>query len=118
MLEPDLDIDFAEMATGVLAKPPAGRAHVERSEPRTETNLIAMIRLSDGTEIPCIVKDVSKSGAKIGVPAGRMLPERFLFKLNGRDLVFQARLAWQREHYAGVRIERIAKLPAAAAAQA
>ncbi|MDB5645774.1 MAG: hypothetical protein JWQ05_1443, partial [Methylobacterium sp.] len=43
---------------------------IARREERSPTNWIATIRLRDGTEIPCTVKDVSKSGAKIGIPKG------------------------------------------------
>ena len=89
----------------------ARRQHVDRREERTETSMVATIRLKDGTEIPCIVKDVSKSGAKLGIPRDCVLPESFMFKMNGRDFIFLAKLAWQRDRYAGVRIERIAKLP-------
>ena len=33
-----------------------------------------------------------------------------MFKMNNRDRVFQVRLAWRHDLYAGVRIERIVKL--------
>ena len=84
--------------------------HVARREKRVGTNLVGTIRLPDGTELPCVIRDISQSGAKLGVPGSRALPERFMFKMNQRDLIFQVRLAWRRQHYAGVRIERIAKL--------
>ena len=87
------------------------RQHVARREERTETSLLAMIRLQDGTEIPCVVKDVSKSGAKLGIPRGCTLPKTFMFMINGRDLNYLVTLEWQRDRYAGVRIERVAKLP-------
>ncbi len=86
-------------------------ALVARREERTTTNWIAMIRLFDGTEIPCNVKDISKSGAKLGVPASYELPATFMIKILGRDFVLRVNLAWRRGNYAGVRIERIAKLP-------
>lgn len=85
--------------------------HIERSEKRIETSLMGAIRLRDGTEIPCIVKNVSTHGARIGVPQSRLLPESFLFRINGRKFVCLARLAWRQGNYAGVRIERVAKLP-------
>ena len=85
--------------------------HVERREKRVGTSIVGAIRLPDGTELPCIIKDISRSGAKLGVPSSCVLPDRFLFKMNNRDLVFQARLAWRKASYAGVAIERIAKLP-------
>lgn len=85
--------------------------HVARREERMSTNWIAMIRLFDGTEIPCNVKDISKSGAKLGVPSTWDLPASFMLKVLGRDFVLRVTLAWRRGNYAGVRIDRIAKLP-------
>ncbi|GAB6844084.1 hypothetical protein HNR00_001683 [Methylorubrum rhodinum] len=89
---------------------------VPRREARMATNWIAMIRLFDGTEIPCNVKDISKSGAKLGVPSSWELPATFMLKIVGRDFVMRVTLAWRRGNYAGVHIDRIAKLPPAAEA--
>lgn len=89
----------------------AASTFVERREPRTETNWIALIRLMDGTELPCNVKDISKSGARLGVPQAFDLPETFMLKVVGRNFVCLVKLAWRRGNYAGVRIERVGKLP-------
>ncbi|WP_019904549.1 PilZ domain-containing protein [Methylobacterium sp. 77] len=83
---------------------------VLRREDRNSTNWIANIRLPDGSEIPCTVKDVSKSGAKLGVPAYHPLPETFLLRIIGRDFVCMVKLAWRRGDYVGVRIERVGKV--------
>lgn len=84
-----------------------------RREERTATNWIALIRLFDGTEIPCNIKDISKSGAKLGVPEAYILPASFMLRILGRNFVLRVNLAWRRGNYAGVRIERIAKLTVA-----
>ncbi len=86
---------------------------VSRREDRNSTNWIATIRLADGSEIPCTVKDVSKSGAKIGVPGRQPLPDTFLLRVIGKDFLCRVRLAWRRGDYAGVRIERVGKVPVA-----
>lgn len=91
---------------------PETAQHVARREPRSPTNWIATIRLLDGTEIPCNVKDVSKSGAKVGVPASQVLPPVFMLRIIGRDFLCLVKLAWRRGDYAGVRIEKIGKVPA------
>ncbi|MFD1352227.1 PilZ domain-containing protein [Methylorubrum suomiense] len=101
---------MAEHASEVNADP---KGLVQRRETRTSTNWIAMIRLFDGTEIPCNVKDISKSGAKLGVPSSWDLPSAFMLKILGRDFVMRVTLAWRRGNYAGVHIDRIAKLPPA-----
>ncbi|HJE23635.1 MAG TPA: PilZ domain-containing protein [Methylorubrum populi] len=90
---------------------PAAPGHIARREERSATNWIAIIRLFDGTEIPCNIKDISKSGAKLGVPETYELPSSFMLKIVGRDFVLRVTLAWRRGNYAGVRIDRIAKLP-------
>lgn len=84
---------------------------IARREERSPTNWIATIRLRDGTEIPCTVKDVSKSGAKIGVSSHQALPPVFMLRIIGRDFLCLVRLAWRRGDYAGVRIERVGKVP-------
>lgn len=86
---------------------------VARREERSPTNWIATIRLRDNTEIPCTVKDVSKSGAKIGVPSSQVLPDVFMLRIIGRDFLCLVRLAWRRGDYVGVRIERVGKVPKA-----
>ncbi|WP_246732880.1 PilZ domain-containing protein [Methylobacterium sp. BTF04] len=91
---------------------------VARREERNPTNWIATIRLRDGTEIACTVKDVSKSGARVGVPASQELPPVFTLRIVGRDFLCLVSLAWRRGDYAGVRIERIGKITAAVAQNA
>jgi len=91
---------------------------VPRREERSPTNWIATIRLRDGTEIPCTVKDVSKSGAKIGVASAQVLPEVFMLRIIGRDFLCLVRMAWRRGDYVGVRIERVGKVPSAASKEA
>ena len=90
---------------------------VERREARSETNWIALIRLLDGTELSCNIKDISKSGARIGVPQAYTLPDTFMLKVIGRNFVCLVKLAWRRGNYAGVRIERVGKLPEPAQAE-
>jgi len=78
--------------------------------PRNETNWIGIIRTSEGIEIPCIVKDVSKTGAKIGVPASYTLPDSFMLKVVGKDFICRVKLAWRRGHFAGLLIEQVGKI--------
>lgn len=95
----------------------ASQALVDRREQRKETNWIAVIRLLDGTEIACNVKDVSPSGARLGIPSAQELPETFMMKVVGRDFVCLVRLAWRRGNFVGVRIERVGKLAAEKSAE-
>src|SRR5687767_6978400 len=77
---------------------------------RNETNWIGMIRTPEGMEIPCTVKDVSKTGAKVGVPASYSLPDSFMLKVVGMDFICRVKLAWRRGHFAGVLIEQFGKI--------
>lgn len=83
-----------------------------RREERKETNWIAKIRLFDGREIATSVKDISASGARLAVPEGMDLPERFMFRVIGRDFICAVKVVWRRGSHVGVRIERVGKLEA------
>ncbi|GJD37134.1 PilZ domain-containing protein [Methylobacterium aerolatum] len=85
-----------------------------RREERKSTNWIAKIRLFDGQEIPTTVKDVSTSGARLTVPEEMELPERFMFRVIGRDFVCAVRMMWRRGTNVGVQIERVGKIEAKA----
>lgn len=89
-----------------------------RREERKETNWIAKIRLFDGREIATTVKDVSTSGARLAVPEEMELPERFMFRVIGRDFVCAVKLMWRRGSNVGVQIERVGKIEAKPAASA
>jgi len=102
------------MAAGM--EQPEAPTPIQRREERSPTNWIATIRFRDGTEIPCSVKDVSKSGARICVGANQVLPPVFMLRIIGRDFLCLVRIAWRRGDYVGVRIERVGKLPVAASA--
>jgi hypothetical protein len=78
---------------------------------RHETSWIALIRLPDGTEIPTVAKDLTLSSARLAVPGSYDLPDRFMFKLIGRDFVCAAQLEWRWGDNVKVRIDRVGKLP-------
>ena len=84
---------------------------IQRREARTDVDWIAVIRLADGAEVPCSVKDGSSTGMKVCVSADLTLPETFTLKIVGRNLVFRVKRTWRRQHQMGVLIEKIAKLP-------
>lgn len=89
---------------------PADSSDVIARAPRAETNWIAIIRTLDGIEIPCNVKDVSKTGARIGIPASCPLPDVFLLKIVGKDIVCRVSLAWRKGNFVGVHIKQFAKI--------
>lgn len=110
---PDISAPEAPAETDPSQPAIAERSQIQRREVRNPTNWIAVIRFLDGTEIPCNVKDVSVSGAKLGVPESVVLPHTFMLKVVGRDFVCLVKLAWRRGNFAGVKIERVGRLPTA-----
>ncbi|MDN3571018.1 PilZ domain-containing protein [Methylobacterium longum] len=99
------------MDAGSNTKSERSGGHFDRGEERRDTNWIALIRLPDGTEIPTTVRDISASGARLAVPISYVLPKSFMFKVIGRDFICAVQLVWRRGDYAGVRIERVGKVP-------
>ena len=85
------------------------QAPVERA-PRNETNWIATIRTYEGVEISCTVKDISKTGARIGLPSSCQLPGKFMLKVIGKDFVCRVSLAWRKGNFVGVHIDQFAKV--------
>lgn len=83
-----------------------------RTFERTDVNWISIIRLPDGREIPCSIKDVSQRGMKVALPSEVQIPDYFNIKVVGRDLIFNVKQAWRRGHFVGLTILKIGKLPA------
>ncbi|MFD0935404.1 PilZ domain-containing protein [Methylobacterium trifolii] len=69
---------------------------------RHATLRMATIELEGGETISCVIRDISLSGAKLGVARRHRLPEFFNLAIAGRDLTCRVRRAWQRGDFAGV----------------
>ena len=69
---------------------------------RITTMRLATIRLDDGEEIPCVLRDLSQTGAKLAVSRRYRLPATFYLVVHGREVAFPVRRAWQRGDFAGV----------------
>lgn len=72
--------------------------------PRYVTIMLAHITLSSGDQIPCVIRDLSYGGAKLGVSRRYRLPERFKLSIPARGLTVHAHRVWQRGDFAGVRL--------------
>lgn len=83
-----------------------------RAFERTNVNWISIIRLPDGQEIPCSIKDVSWLGMKVALSSEVTIPDAFNIRVVGRDLIFNVKQAWRRGHFVGLTIVKIGKLPA------
>lgn len=85
---------------------------INRASERTNVNWISIIRLPNGAEVPCSIKDVSASGMKVALPSDVAIPDTFNIRVVGRDLIFNVQQAWRRGHFVGLTILKIGKLPA------
>ncbi|APX84473.1 PilZ domain-containing protein [Methylorubrum extorquens] len=83
-----------------------------RAFERTDVNWISIIRLPNGQEIPCSIKDVSQIGMKVALSSEVTIPDAFNIRVVGRDLIFNVKQAWRRGHFVGLTILKIGKLPA------
>ncbi|WP_407527469.1 PilZ domain-containing protein [Methylobacterium oryzisoli] len=81
--------------TGTARDPLAGRRHRVMLQGRAQ---IAPDHL-----VPCVVRDLSRAGAKIRIERTLPLPERFALYIAGHDLrSVSAALRWRRGDFAGV----------------
>lgn len=75
-----------------------------RRYPRRETMIIGSIRADGGDEIPCVVRDVSKEGARISVSQREPLSECVELTLQGSQRSVRMRVVWRRDGDAGLSI--------------
>ncbi|KAB1069491.1 PilZ domain-containing protein [Methylobacterium planeticum] len=80
----------------------ATRPEKRKGGDRHTTMKLATILLEDGEQIPCVLRDMSVSGAKLGVARRHVLPESFALNFPGRDLTCRVRRAWRRGDFVGV----------------
>ena len=75
-----------------------------RNAKRHHVLLHAMVVIRDRTTY-CIVRDLSDTGAKLGVSACANLPDRFDLRFVGNAHEVPVRLMWRSGNAAGVRFE-------------
>jgi hypothetical protein len=75
-----------------------------RAEPRVRTNTPARLFYGSGFTfwIDCIVKDRSKSGAKVQAPALFNLPNELVLLDFEQGFAFEAQLRWRKAELAGI----------------
>lgn len=82
-----------------------------RSETRKQASWVGQIELHNGAELPCVVKDVSKSGAKLVVPSSFALSKYFSLKVDERNLIMEVYVVWRRGNFVGIQIESVKRIP-------
>ncbi|GLS42641.1 PilZ domain-containing protein [Methylobacterium brachythecii] len=93
--------------------PPIAESAAERRGLDRKTVLIPAIAVCpDGIEYRCVLRDMSTTGARIGIPGRNRLPQRFKLVTGNRPSGFPMRLAWQRGDLAGLILEQDEAEPA------
>jgi hypothetical protein len=77
--------------------------------PRYRTFLAGKIRLGDGRFILCVVRDMSKSGARLVVDPATKLSEDVELHVLSRNEVFHGSIVWRDDDLAGMRFTGWAK---------
>ena len=54
----------------------------------------------------CVVRDLSESGARVEIPAARLIPRRFFFLTSRQEIAYDAELVWRTPKMAGVKFRR------------
>jgi hypothetical protein len=96
-------IQVADMI-GVAADAGAAFGADRRSEPRVRANAPARLFYGPGLTfwIDCVIKDRSKSGAKVQAPALFQLPQELVLLDFEQAAAFEAQLRWRKAELAGL----------------
>jgi hypothetical protein len=54
----------------------------------------------------CIVRDLSESGARVEIPAARLIPRCFFFLTSREEVAFDAELIWRTQKMAGMKFRQ------------
>ncbi|MGC5779350.1 PilZ domain-containing protein [Methylobacterium sp. NFXW15] len=71
---------------------------------RSPVTLLASIQLANGEKLPCVIRDLSSTGAKLAVSRRYELPTEFNLFVRGRETQFPVRRMWQRGDHVGVKL--------------
>lgn len=78
-----------------------------RRAARTRTLIGGRIVFHDGAySYNCLVRDVSESGARVEIPAARLIPRRFYFLTSRQEVAYDAELVWRTQKMAGVKFRQ------------
>ncbi|KMO40613.1 hypothetical protein VP06_02610 [Methylobacterium aquaticum] len=66
----------------------------------------ATVILPDYGRIPCVVRDLSATGAKINLSRRHMLPDRIWIVIPQMDVTRRAKLVWRNGEFAGIAFDR------------
>ena len=84
----------------VVAPPP--KAPPRRNEKRQAVYRFGRLTVAGGVRLDCIIADISPNGAKVELDGASSLPELLTLKVVMTGETRRARVAWKRDHSAGL----------------
>ncbi len=85
---------------------PEGHEADKRGRRRYGTSMPATILISHSNRVPCVVRDLSDGGAKIGLSRRYALSNRFWIVIRHAEIARRASLVWRRGEFAGIAFEQ------------
>ncbi len=76
-----------------------------RGNGRTRVLIPAFALCPDGRVVSCVLRDMSPSGARIGVAPRHALPAQFQLVTDSRPHGYPVRMVWRRGAFAGVTLD-------------
>lgn len=85
--------------------------HELRRNARVRTLFAGRIVFHDGVySCDCIVRELSEGGARVEIPASRLIPRRFYFLSSKEDVAYDCELIWRTRMMAGFRFRESIRL--------
>jgi hypothetical protein len=73
-----------------------------RGTPRESGPLAGVVKLYNGRSLPCVVLNLSETGAKLSISRDVILPTEFQLSIPARQVSWRVRVAWQDQGQLGV----------------
>jgi hypothetical protein len=81
--------------------------HEARGSRRPRTFFAGMIAFGDGSRaFACVIRELSESGARVEVPASRLIPTRMFLLSSKRPVAFDTEVVWRTKNLTGLKIHR------------
>jgi PilZ domain len=80
----------------------AKRQAERRAAPRESGPFAAVARLYSGQSQPCVVVNLSDTGAKLALSRNGVLPKEFELTIPARNASWRVRVVWQKNRELGV----------------
>jgi PilZ domain len=75
-----------------------------RKVPRPRTFFGGRLVFRDGScSFACVIRELSEAGAKIELPASRLMPQRLFLLTSKKQVAYDAELIWRRSTSAGLK---------------